>query len=74
MENNKTHFCTECRQYTRYTLHTKNITRNINNKEYAFQITTAICDQCGNEMGIPGIIDKNVQEVEEQYQIYKKQN
>ena len=27
----------------------------------------AVCAECGEEMSIPGLIDKNVQEIDEQY-------
>ena len=39
--------------------------------EYMFEITVAICDECGEEMGIPGLINQNIQEVNEQYRAYK---
>ena len=45
----------------------KNIVKNIRGKEYTFTITTAVCTECGEEMSIPGLIDKNVQEIDEQY-------
>ena len=34
--------------------------------------TVAVCAECGEEMSIPGLIDKNVQEVEEQYKAAEK--
>lgn len=39
----------------------------IRDKEYTFGITVAVCAECGEEMSIPGLIDKNVQEIDEQY-------
>ena len=45
----------------------KNIVKTIRDKEYTFGITAAICSECGGEMSIPGLIDKNVQEIDEQY-------
>jgi Uncharacterized phage-associated protein len=39
----------------------------IRDREYSFEITMAICSQCGEEMSIPGLIDRNVQEIDEQY-------
>ena len=41
--------------------------KNIRDKEYTFGITVAVCAECGKEMSIPGLIDKNVQEIDEQY-------
>ncbi len=36
-----------------------------------FNITVAICDECGEEMSIHGLIDRNIQEVDEQYRAYE---
>ena len=60
-------FCIECRKETEYVLQKKKIVKNIREKEYTFEITVAVCTECGEEMSIPGIIDQNVQEVDEQY-------
>ena len=62
-----TDFCIECRKETEYTLKKRSITKTIKNKEYVFEITRAVCTECGNEMCIPGMIDKNIQEFIEQY-------
>lgn len=66
-ENERRSFCIECRKETEYLLRKKNIVKNIRGKEYTFTITTAVCAECGNEMSIPGLIDRNVQEIDEQY-------
>ena len=60
-------FCIECRKETEYVLQKKKIVKNIRDKEYTFEITVAVCTECGEEMGIPGLIDQNVQEIDEQY-------
>lgn len=60
-------FCTECRRETEYILQKKGIQKTIKEKEYHFCITTAVCAECGEEINIPGLIDKNVQEMDEQY-------
>lgn len=60
-------FCIECRTETEYFLQKKDVIRMIRDKEYRFGITTAVCAECGGEMSIPGLIDKNVQEIDEQY-------
>ena len=31
--------------------------------------SVAVCADCGEEMSIPGLIDKNVQEIDEQYRV-----
>lgn len=60
-------FCVNCRKDTEYVLKKKDINRVIRDKEYSFGITIAVCAECGEEMGIPGLIDKNVIEIDEQY-------
>ena len=60
-------FCIECRKETEYILQKKAVVRNIRNKDYTFEITVAMCTICGEEMSVPGIIDKNIQEFDEQY-------
>lgn len=66
-EQGKRDFCIECRKDTVYILRKKDIEKTIRDKEYTFEITTAICSECGAEMSIPGLMDKNVQEIDEQY-------
>lgn len=60
-------FCTECRRETSYTLKKIKINQTIREKEYTFEITAAFCNECGGEMGIPGLMDYNVKEMDEQY-------
>ena len=71
MEKRRTEFCIECRKETGYFLRRKEIAKTIRDKEYTFDVTTAICAECGEEMSIPGLIDKNVQEIDEQYRRYE---
>lgn len=66
-EKGRRDFCIECRKETEYFLQKKNIVKTIRDKEYTFGITAAICSECGGEMSIPGLLDKNVQEIDEQY-------
>lgn len=66
-EKRRRDFCIECRKETEYLLQKRDIVRNIRDKEYSFSITVAVCAECGEEMSIPGLIDKNVQEINEQY-------
>ena len=61
--------CIECRKETEYFLRKKDIVKIIRDKEYTFAITVAVCGECGEEMSIPGLIDKNVQEIDEQYRL-----
>ena len=64
---NKHEFCTECRKETEYYLKKIPIEKNIRGKTYNFDVTTAICKDCRAIMGLPGIIDLNVKEIDEQY-------
>ncbi len=66
-ENERRDFCIECRKETKYHLQKKEIVKTIRDKDYVFGITAAICTECGGEMSIPGLIDKNVREIDEQY-------
>ena len=66
-EKGRRDFCIECRKETEYILQKKDFVKTIRDKEYIFGITAAICAECGEEMSIPGLIDKNVKEIDEQY-------
>lgn len=66
-EIGRSDFCTACRKETEYTLRKRSITKTIKDAKYIFSITTAVCNECGEEMSIPGLIDKNIQEIDEQY-------
>jgi uncharacterized phage-associated protein len=66
-EKSRKDFCIECRRNTEYILQKKNIVKKIKEKEYTFSVTSAVCSECGEEMSLPGLIDKNVQEIDEQY-------
>lgn len=66
-EQGRRDFCIECRKETEYILQKKNIVKTIRDKEYTFGITVAVCAECGDEMNIPGLVDKNVREIDEQY-------
>ena len=60
-------FCTTCRKETSYKLYKRKIHKVIKDKEYEFEITVAKCDECGSDMDIPGLLDKNSDEVDRQY-------
>ncbi len=67
VERERRDFCIECRKETEYILQKKDLVKNIRDKEYTFAITVALCTECGEEMSIPGLIDKNIHEIDEQY-------
>ena len=66
-ENRRRDFCIECRKDNEYYLQRREIVKMIRDKEYTFEITVAVCTECGGEMSIPGLIDRNVQEIDKQY-------
>ena len=66
-EKERKDFCIECRKETEYRLQIKDIVTTIREKDYTFHITAAVCTECGAEMSIPGLLDKNIQEIDEQY-------
>ena len=68
IEERGTDFCSECRKETEYALKTQTIKGIIDGKEYKFAITVAICTECGEEMSPPGLLDRNIQEIGDQYE------
>lgn len=60
-------FCTQCREETTYTLRRKIVKKVMKEKTYEFEITAAICDKCGEEMDVPGLLDFNMKAIDEQY-------
>lgn len=66
-EKGRRDFCITCRKETEYFLQKKDIEKTIKEKDYTFTITVAVCAECGEEMSIPGLIDKNVREIDAQY-------
>ncbi|HAF26353.1 MAG TPA: hypothetical protein DCG85_03445 [Lachnospiraceae bacterium] len=68
-EMGRKEFCIGCRQETDYCLKKRAFNKVIRDKEYSFDITVAVCENCGEEISIPGLIDKNVQEIDEQYRL-----
>lgn len=60
-------FCVECRKDTEYVFQKKCIMQTIRDHEYKFEITAALCRECGSEMDIPGLTDRNIKEIDEQY-------
>jgi len=65
--NSKLEFCTLCRKERPYVFRKRNITKTIRDQEYQFEITSAYCTECGGELNIPGLIDYNMQEIDQQY-------
>ena len=64
---NKQILCPECREHSGYIIKKERKKYIIRNKEYHFNITVAYCKNCGKELDIPGLIDLQMKEVDEQY-------
>ena len=62
-------FCPECRRETTYRMQHVPYRKLIGGKEYTFEISRAICDTCGEAVGIHGLMDANAREVESQYRL-----
>lgn len=67
VKERKAAFCTQCRKVMKYQLHKKIVQKMIKEKMYDFEIIVAICDNCGETMDIPGLMDFNMKSIDEQY-------
>lgn len=67
VKERKVDFCTQCRKETAYQLRKKIVQKVIKEKNYDFEIIIAVCDECGEEMDIPGLLDFNIKIIDEQY-------
>ena len=67
----KVDFCIECRKEVQYEIKREVQKEIIRGQEYEFILTKAYCRECGEEMSIPGLIDLNIKEREEQWKIYE---
>lgn len=59
--------CTECGKKQSYTLRKEFVKNNFRGKDYYFRITVAICDVCGARVSPHGLMDKNTEEITQQY-------
>ena len=67
MAKERTQFCIECRKETGYEIRKGQCTHYIKGQEYTFEILTAVCDECGEEVNLPGLMDNNAKLIDEQY-------
>lgn len=58
-ENLGKDFCIECRRYVNYELKEVKDLKAIKGKIYEYTTLRAYCEECGEEMSIPGLIDKD---------------
>ncbi len=69
MSDQKTQFCIECREETRYRIQRVLSTESIRDKEYVFEVSEAVCEKCGGVVNVHGLMDSNVQEIDRQYRL-----
>ena len=53
MAKERTQFCIECRKETGYEIRKGQCTHCIKGQEYTFEVLTAVCDECGEEVNFP---------------------
>lgn len=71
MENSRRVLCWNCRKRVTYTIKARKEVRNIKGIDYLYNEKYAVCDQCGEEIMIPGLDDANEREIDD---IYRRNN
>lgn len=69
MAKKRKQFCIECREETRFRIQPVSYRKCIKDKEYEFEILEAVCEKCGGNINVPGLMDSNAREVERQYRL-----
>ncbi len=67
MAKERTQFCIECRKETGYEIRREHCTHCIKGKEYTFNVLKAVCEECGEEVNLSGLMDSNARLIDEQY-------
>ena len=67
MAKERTQFCIECRKETGYKIRREQCTHCIKGQEYTFNVLKAVCEECGEEVNLPGLMDSNAKLIDEQY-------
>lgn len=67
MAKERTQFCIECRKDTGYEIRKGQCTHCIKGQEYTFDVAVAVCEECGKEVNLPGLMDSNARLIDEQY-------
>lgn len=62
-------FCVECRSEEGFILREKDYVKYIKDRSYNFTIYEAVCEKCGEPMNIPGLMDRNTEEIDRQYRL-----
>lgn len=69
MPKERTQFCIECRKETMYRIQRVPYEKCIRGKDYEFEISEAVCENCGETVSLPGLLDSNAQEIDRQYRL-----
>lgn len=72
MVNERLQFCIECRKLTGYKIIRRPCIHSIKGKEYSFNIAAAVCEECGKDVYLPGLMDNNAKSIDEQYRKIEK--
>lgn len=59
MKDNMMNYCYECDMDTHYELRNVDKTRNIKGKKYTYTTVKAFCKECGEQVNVKGLIDKD---------------
>ena len=59
--------CCTCRKLVDYTPHSRVASHEIGGKEIIFHEKYATCNECGDEVTVPGLDDENIKELESVY-------
>ena len=59
--------CCTCRKIADYTLHSRVTSHEIGDKEIMFHEKYATCNECGEEVTVPGLDDENTKGLESVY-------
>lgn len=69
MPKERIQFCIECRKETMYRIQRVPYEKCIRGKDYEFEISEAVCENCGETVSLPGLLDSNAQEIDRQYRL-----
>lgn len=59
--------CWKCRCLRDYTIHTRKASHKIHGKKYKYEEKVATCNECGEEITVPGLDDENIRVLETVY-------
>lgn len=71
MEGRREVLCWNCRKKVTYTVKARKELQNIKGVDYLYNEMYAVCDECQEEITVPGIDDENVRELDK---VFRRQN